>query len=371
MHIAINCRAFSKKEFTGIGRYASSLVGSLSQIDPDNRYSLYTTRGWGQVRRRVCREGSRNFRVCFDWLKRGVPKTLRSVDVYHAPGPEVTPDVAARIVVTVHDLIYKTYPQGHTDETLALTEAQFRSFVGRAAKLICSSRSTLDDLQKYFPEARGKACTIYQGVDKGVFYPLSGEERRAAQGTLVRAGLEGPFLLFVGTIEPRKNLNGLLEAYAQLKGKKLFAGKLAVVGMAGWKTEGLAESIERLGIKGDVVFLGFVTTDRLRELYNLAEVFVFPSFYEGFGYPIVEAFSCGAAVVTSNVSSCPELAGDAALIVNPGDSGEIAGAVATLLNDLEIRNAFREKALARAREFDNLKTARETLSVYKEVYNSK
>ena len=370
MHIAINCRSFSKGQFTGIGRYASSLVGSLARVDPANRYSLYTTRGWRQVRRRVHRAGARNFSVCFDWLNRGAAKVLKSVDVYHAPCPEVVPDIPARVVVTVHDLIYKTYPQGHTGETLALTETQFRSLVPRASKIICSSKNTLEDLRKYFPGAAGKACFIYQGVDREVFYPLSGDERRAAREILARAGLDGPFLLFVGTIEPRKNLKGLLEAYARLKQKKLFTGKLAVAGMTGWKSEGLTEWIERLGLTRDVVFLGFVTNDQLRALYNLAEVFVFPSFYEGFGYPIVEAFSCGAAVVTSNVSSCPELAGDAALVVNPLDPEEICAAAATLLNDPPVRDAFREKAIARAREFDNLETARKTLRVYEEVYES-
>ena len=368
MHIAINCRSFSKKQFTGIGRYASSLVASLSAIDAENRYSLYTTRGWSEVKSRITRRDAPNFSVKFDWLKRGAAKTLRSVDIYHAPAPEIPPDLDARLVVTVHDLIYKTYPQGHTQETLALSEAQFQSFIPRAARIICSSRSTQNDVRRYFPASKDKTCYVYQGVDTNIFYSLPQWEIPLAWKMARGKGVTGPFVLFVGTIEPRKNLKGLLEAFARLKQKKVFDGDLVVIGMAGWKGEGVTGLIEHLGIKDDVIFLGFVSNDALRVFYNLAEVFVFPSFYEGFGYPILEAFSCGAAVVTSNVSSCPELAADAALTVDPVDSEAIARAMGRILQDPGLKSALKHKALARAQGFDNLKTARETLAVYKEVY---
>lgn len=368
MHIAINCRSFSKKQFTGIGRYASSLVASLSAIDTENRYSLYTTRGWREVRSRLTRRDASNFAVKFDWLRRGAAKTLRSVDIYHAPAPEIPPDLDARLVVTVHDLIYKTYPQGHTQETLALSEAQFQSFIPRAARIICSSLSTQNDVRRYFPASKDKTCYVCQGVDTNIFYSLPRWEIPLAWKMAREKGVTGPFVLFVGTIEPRKNLKGLLEAFARLKQEKIFDGKLVVIGMAGWKGEGVTGLIEHLGIKDDVIFLGFVSNDELRVFYNLAEVFVFPSFYEGFGYPILEAFSCGAAVVTSNVSSCPELAADAALTVDPVDSEAITRAMGRILQDPGLKSALKHKALARAQGFDNFKTARETLAVYKEVY---
>ncbi len=368
MHIAINCRSFSKKQFTGIGRYASSLVASLSAIDDENRYSLYTNRGWGEVRSRITRHDAANFAVKFDWLRRGAAKTLRSVDIYHAPSPEIVPDLDTKFVVTVHDLIYKTYPQGHTPETLVFSEAQFQSFIPRAARIICSSRSTQNDVIRYFPSVQGKTCYIYQGVDTNIFYPLPQWEIPAAWGIVRSNGIVGPFVLFVGTIEPRKNLKGLLEAFARLKERKTFGGKLVVIGMAGWKSEGLAGFIKHLGIKDDVFFLGFVGNDELRVFYNLAEVFVFPSLYEGFGYPILEAFSCGAAVVTSNVSSCPELAADAALTVDPVDPEAIARAMERVLQDPGLKSALKHKALARVQGFDNKETARKTLRIYKEVY---
>ena len=371
MHIAINCRSFSRKQFTGIGRYASSLVASLSAIDAENRYSLYTDRGWREVRSRITRRDASNFAVKFDWLKRSAAKTLRSVDIYHAPSPEIVPDLDAKLVVTVHDLIYKTHPQGHTRETLALSDAQFQSFIPRAARIICSSRSTQNDVRRYFPASKDKTCYVYQGVDTNIFYSLPQWEIPLAWKMAREKGVAGPFVLFVGTIEPRKNLKGLLEAFARLKQKKVFDGNLVVIGMAGWKGEGVTGLIEHLGIKDDVIFLGFVGDDELRVFYNLAEVFVFPSLYEGFGYPILEAFSCGAAVVTSNVSSCPELAADAALTVDPVDSEAIAQAMGRILQDPGLKSALKHKALARAQGFDNKETARKTLQVYEEVHNLK
>ena len=370
MRIVINCRSFSKKQFTGIGRYASSLVASLSEIDTNNRYLLYTTRGWSEVKSKITRRDASNFAVKFDWLRRGAAKTVGAVDIYHAPSPEVPPDIDARFVVTVHDLIYKTYPQGHTQETLALSEAQFQSFIPRAARIICSSRSTQDDVHRYFPAVKSKTCYIYQGVDTNFFYSLPHWEISSTRKMMRDKGIVEPFILFVGTIEPRKNLKGLLEAFARLKQKRIFKGKLVVAGMIGWKGGGLTGLIEHLGIKDEVIFLGFIANDHLRALYNLAEVFVFPSFYEGFGYPILEAFSCGAAVVTSNMSSCPELAADAALTVDPADPDKIAQAIARVIQDAGLRNTLRQKALARAQGFNNQETARKTLRVYEEVYKS-
>ncbi|MEK6714052.1 MAG: hypothetical protein AABY41_07660 [Nitrospirota bacterium] len=142
MHIAINCRSFSKPQFTGIGRYASSLVASLSAIDAENRYSLYTDRGWREVKAMIPRRGAVNFSVKFDWFKLGVAKTVKSADIYHAPSPEILPEFDVPIVVTVHDLIYKTYPEGHTLETIALSDVQFRSFIPRAARIIWRLQGT-------------------------------------------------------------------------------------------------------------------------------------------------------------------------------------------------------------------------------------
>ncbi len=370
MRIAINCRSFLNKNYTGIGRYTYQLIQSLSEIDRQNEYLLYTPKRFFSTKRILPKIPAQNFSLKIDRLYRGMEKTVGPVDIYHCPSPESLSDLdETKIVVTVHDLIFKTYPPGHTIETIEETERQFKNILEKASRIICCSKSTLNDLHRYFSVDVSKTVLIYQGVNQKDFYPIEKEESKRAQVTIQSQGIDGPFILFVGTIEPRKNLRNLLEAFSFLKKKKKYGGKLVVIGMQGWN-EDLSFLIGQLGLKNDVVFTGFLSNQELRHFYNKADVFAFPSFYEGFGFPIVEAFSCGVPVVTSNISSCPEIAGDAALTVDPHSVPEIAQAILRVIDDQNLREQLRQKGLRRARQFSFLNTARQTLQVYQEVYEN-
>ena len=370
MHIAINCLCFLKKHPTGIGRYATNLIKSLMEIDKEDQYSLYVPKALFDSKRSVPKlRTPKNFSIKVDWLKRGPEKTLRKLDIYHSPCPDIINFTHIPSVVTIHDVVYKAFPSGHTEETLKITDEQCRSFMKHAAKLICVSQNTANDVKKYFGVSDDRLKVIYNGTDHHVFYPIPNDKRDEARECIRAKGVTEPFILFIGTIEPRKNLKNLFEAFSILKDQKKFKGKLVVIGMAGWKSEGLLEHVKKLGIENDLITLGYMTNDELRYFYNLAEVFVFPSFYEGFGYPIVEAFSCGVAVVTSNSSSCPEIAGGAALIVDPHSPFDIAEKTALILEDKRIKNELIQKGFLRAKEFDYSKTAQQTLAVYKEVYS--
>jgi glycosyltransferase involved in cell wall biosynthesis len=205
---------------------------------------------------------------------------------------------------------------------------------------------------------------IYQGVDAQIFYRM---DDAAAQESFLKAhGIEGPYILFVGTIEPRKNLVNLLEAFSILKQRK-YPGRLVIAGMQGWMSDDLKAFVSKLGVESFVTFLGFVEDSGLRVLYNKADVFAFPSFYEGFGFPIVEAMSCGAPVVTSDTSSCAEVAGDAALTVSPRDPKAIAEAITKIHDDRVLRGRLIENGLERSRQFSFVSTAKETLKVYQEL----
>ncbi len=369
MRIAINCHSFlSKSCYAGIGRYAFNLVKSLSDLDQENTYLLYGRKSFLHLKRQSPCPSARNFQVKIDRFKRGWVKTLGTVDIYHAPGPEDLILNGAKFVVTVHDLVFKTYPKGHTLDAIRHTENSFEKIVKYADKIICCSQNTLDDLHRYFSVDPKRCCLIYQGVDKECFYPIEDEEKVPAQGYLKSIGVTGPFILFVGTIEPRKNLANLLRAFALLKQKKLFGGQFVIAGMKGWMTDDISGLIQQCRIKQDVVFAGYVTNAQLRYLYNETDVFVFPSFYEGFGFPIVEAFSCGTAVVTSNVSSCPEIASDAAITVNPYDPVAIAEGIGSLLRNQKLKAELKARALKRAQDFSFAKTAQATWNVYREVY---
>lgn len=367
MRIAINCRSCLKRQSTGIGRYTFNLIKSLSEIDASNEYQLYVPRRLFDFKRNVPVPPAKNFTTRIDYFKRGPEKTLKPCDMYHAPSPEILPDLRARIVVTIHDLIYKTFPQSQTPQTRAMTEEQMALIVSRAQRIICCSQSTLKDLTGYFSLPPERAAVVYQGVDGNVFFPMNDREKHAFEGFLTSKGVTGPYLLFVGTIEPRKNLKNLLRAFARLKAGNTFRGKLLVAGMTGWMSDDIGGEISSLGLKEDVIFLGYVSDEILRGLYNCAQVFVFPSYYEGFGFPLLEALNCGAAVVTSNVSSCPEIVRDAALTVDPDNPEDIARAVERILEDGSLREHLRQKGLARAGDFSFRKTAEQTLSVYQEI----
>lgn len=368
MRIAINCRSFLLKNYTGIGRYAYNLVKSLSSVDHENEYVLYARKGLLDFKRALPNIGGKKFYPCIDWQGQGPAKALKSIDIYHSPSPDRLPDIKAKIIVTVHDLIYKMYPQGHTQETLDATQEYFQQMMERADKIICCSQHTLNDLKQCFPSSEGKACVVHQGVDGKVFHRLSVDEQEEAEKFLKEKGIEQPFFLFIGTIEPRKNLSNLIKAFVLLKQQKAFDGKLVVAGMKGWMQEHLSAMIAQEGLTQEIIFLGYLSDFELCALYNKTKAFVFPSFYEGFGFPLLEAFKCGAAVVASKSSSCGEVAQDGAVLIDPSSPDDIANGIKKILNDTRFVSTLKEKALRRAQDFSFEKTAQKTLKVYQEVY---
>jgi glycosyltransferase involved in cell wall biosynthesis len=364
MRIAINGRSILLSQRTGIGRYTYHLLDSLGKIDQNSEYILHAPKRLFDFKRRLP-DFSRykNFKNRLDYFHQGIGKS----DIYHLPCPDVIGIYSGKLIVTIHDLIYKTYPQAHSPETIELTEKYMQAIAAKADKIICISENTRRDFHAFFNIPYEKTCVVYNGVDHQLFYPLPQEERRHAAGQLKELGIDKPYILYVGTLEPRKNLHGLLESFARLKSKKVFHGQLVVVGMKGWMQEGTGELVKKLGIERDVIFTGFISDDQLRQLYNMAELFVFPSFYEGFGFPILEAFCCGAAVITSKTSSCAEIALDAALTIDPKDTEEIAQAMEQVLTDKSIKESLQGAGLKRAQEFSFLTTAQKTLDVYSKI----
>ncbi len=365
MRISINCRSILLTQRTGIGRYTYHLIDSLGQIDPANEYILHTPKRLFSFKRRLPDFSKyKNLKRYIDYFKGGVGKC----DIYHYPCPDEIGRYAGKLIFTIHDLIYKTNPQGHTSQTIDLSEKYMQAIASKADGFICVSDNTRRDLQTFFKIPPEKTRVIYNGVDHGIFYPISAQERHSAAGELGLLGIDQPYILYVGTIEPRKNLAGLLESFALLKRKNAFQGKLVVAGMKGWMVENIGDLIKRLGIEQDVVFTGFISDAQLRLLYNMTELFVFPSFYEGFGFPLIEAFCCGAAVVTSNTSSCAEIAGEAALAVDPKDAVSMSETMARVLDDQALKVSLKQAGLKRAQGFSFENMAQETLSFYKEVH---
>ena len=364
MRIAINCRSILLSQRTGIGRYTYHLLDSLGKADQANQYILHAPKRLFDFKRRLP-DFSRykNFKNHLDYFHHGVGRA----DIYHLPSPDRIGAYSGKLIVTIHDLIYKTFPQGHMAETIELTEKYMKDIARKADGIICVSENTRRDLHRFFDIPQEKSCVVHNGVDHAVFFPLAQDERLQAATGLKSLGINKPFILCVGTIEPRKNLAGLLESFALLKSKMKFQGSLVVTGMKGWMGENISGLIKKMNIQTDVIFTGFVSDDQLRQLYNMAEAFVFPSFYEGFGFPILEAFCCGAAVITSNTSSCAEIASDAAVTLDPKDITGLAQAMEQVLTDKILREHLRQAGLNRAKDFSFLTTAEKTLDVYKRI----
>jgi len=192
---------------------------------------------------------------------------------------------------------------------------------------------------------------------------------RVLKSRLRGIGIDYPYILYLGTLEPRKNVERLIEAFIQLK-KKQINEKLLISGIKGWDYQSIFDKVASLGVEKEIIFSGFIPNELIPFLYNGASAFVYPSLYEGFGLPVLEAMACGVPVVTSNVSSLPEVAGDAAILINPYSVDELADGIWRILSDEELRNQCIEKGIERAKSFTWERCAMETMKAFNEVCNT-
>ncbi len=268
-------------------------------------------------------------------------------------------------VITVHDLAFLHYPHFLTTESAAYY-GQIDKAVVRADHIIVPSEHTRTDLIGQMGVSADKVSVIYEAANPS-FAPLP---VAATQRELTaKFGIPESYIFFVGTIEPRKNVTGLLQAFARLRDKYGLSRPtgLVIAGGRGWLYEETLEMVRTLNLTDSTFFLGRVSDDDLQKLYVGARCHVHPAYYEGFGLPPLEAMACGTPTIVSNVSSLPEVVGDAALLVNPRDSEEIAVAIHRLLTDDDLHAELRQKGLQRARTFRWEKAAQRTLDVYRQV----
>jgi glycosyltransferase involved in cell wall biosynthesis len=237
----------------------------------------------------------------------------------------------------------------------------------RVDAIITDSECSQRDIAHYLQVPKEK-ITVTMLAAARHFRVLSQAESAPA---LARAGVAPPYILYVGSLEPRKNLLRLLEAYRLVREWSPRWGLVIVGARNAWKSTPVAAAVERYGLQDNVTFTGYVPDEDLPALYNGAGLFCFPSLYEGFGLPVLEAMACGAPVVTSNTSSLPEVAGEAALLVDPYDVEAIAAAMQRVLSEPELAEDLRRRGLARAAEFTWERTARETIAVYERVLEAK
>lgn len=365
MRIAIDVRKIN--DF-GIGTYLRNLIRHLPGLDSDNDYYLLGYRSDEALLRSL----SSAFHVSFVKSRNyslsehvTIPVTLKRIraDLYHAPHyvlPFFTP---CRAVVTIHDVIHLLFPQ-YLPSSSAKHYAKYmiRRAVEKARIVMTVSNASKRDLLGFFDVDEAKIRVIPNGIDPKMTEEL---EPGAVERIRQRFQLKGRNALFVGNVKPHKNLERLIAAFAKLRDDASFSDvTLIVVGDEISKYPSLRRAVQRHKVRGNVRFFGFVPELTLVALYRAADIFVFPSLYEGFGLPPLEAMANGTPVITSKISSLPEVVGDAALTVDPYNIDEIAGAMKVLLTDETVREQMKEKGRLRAARFSWKEAATQIQQTY-------
>ncbi len=371
MRIAINALA-CRGSLTGTGRYIRNLVSWLAKVDAKNQYILYVARddmsrfsGLGDNFQLVPTVAVRPVRIL--WEQTELPRDLkrRGVDVFHGPAFIVPLSRTCRQVVTIHDMTFFLLPQCHLFTKKHYFQRLIPQCVKRANQVIAVSESTKKDILKILgSEYSKKIKVIYHGKEERFCPDTAGA---ASYDLRTKYGFSGRIILFVGLIEPRKNLERLIRAYAKLRSFHQ-TSCLVIAGSQGWGHDAVLRAASESGVRDRIFFPGYIPERELPSLYNLADVFVYPSLYEGFGLPVLEAMACGAPIVASGVSSMPEISGDAALLIDPLDVDSIAQGIERVLMDRERRERMKEEGPKRSQAFTWERTARETLATYEEAF---
>lgn len=382
MRIGIDARTIlnpEKSAPTGVANYVWQLLKNLLERDTENQYILFFD--FKVHDKDVKRFSKPNVKIKFfpfSDYKKYMPAAYSEIlgmatyarermDVLHTTSPlyRVPATYRGKIVTTFYDFAPYRVPELFPKLSTAKLKTLYSFAAKKSDRIIAVSESTKKDAKELLGYPEDKIATIYNGVDKRFF-----EEDGFTRDDVKKAyGILGKYILFLGTLEPRKNLSRVLEAFAKFKKnyKSNFDYQLVVAGKKGWLTEEYFQQTEDLGIADDVIFTGYVGGDELKPLYGNAEFFVMPSLYEGFGQTIVEAMACGAPCLVSKVSSIPEVAGEAALFVDPNDTDGIAKGMVELAENKELRQKLSAAGREQAKKFSWEKCARETLEVYKNV----
>ncbi len=361
---------------TGVGQYTYRLITELRQLLPMAPWLFYGT-SWGQEMRSAAPAGAREINNA---IKRFLPnphlvtrflKQARfsmgahehSLDLYHEPA-FLAYRFRGPTVVTVHDISWIRHPETHPMERLREMNRFMPKVIEHAAHIVVDSDFVREEVMRYYGVPGNRVTTVLLGVSPE-FAPI---EARQCMPVLGQFGLQfGQYLLAVGTLEPRKNLSTALAAFARLPEAIRSRYPLVVAGMNGWGMENFSEMQRRMISKGQVRMLGYVAQRDLPALYSGARLFVYPSLYEGFGLPPLEAMACGVPVIASHRASLPEVVGSAGLLVDPMDDRGIAENIQALIEDQTLHADLSKLGRERAQTFTWRKFAHETIAVYRKV----
>src|SRR5579863_188378 len=374
MRVLIDCTSITRNK-AGVGVYAKNLVEELIRLPDGPEYFLLVQDDDPEldltgrpnvtmikVRARIFRKLP--LRCLLEQLLLPRLLVVHRIDVVHSLHYSL-PLIrfGTKQVVTLHDMTFFNMPHAHEMVKKIYFRFFIRADVRFADKVIFDSHSSLTDCTSRLGPLRGAGTVVHLGKSEAFHTNLAKSEIRRVRE---KYGLGAEFVLFVGTIEPRKNLSRLVSAFAAVC-EKHPGLLLAIAGMKGWMYDGLMETVKGLHLESRVIFTGFVPEEEKPFLIAAAKVFAYPSLYEGFGIPVLEALACGIPTVTSNVSSLPEVAGDAALTIDPYSVEELSSALEKLISDEPLRERLTREASRQAAKFTWTKTAIMTLEAYNEV----
>lgn len=354
------------RQYGGIHVYTREILNALTTIDKSNEYII--------IRRDPKKEfpnaeevvvpystypGYRLWRLFYQ-----IPKLLvkRKVDIVVEPahfGPFNLPDKIKRITV-IHDMTVFLYPEYHTFLSQWLQRKLFPRIIQNAHHIITNSHHTTTDVLHFFPNADDKISSVLLGKNN-TYQPTENE------AVIQRYNLRTPYILYVGTLEPRKNIIKLIESFNRFKQDTGLPHQLVLVGKKGWKSKPMFKSIKNSPYTSDIIWLGYLDKNDLPSLYTMAEVFVYPSIYEGFGLPILEAMACGTPVITTHSSSLPEVGGQAVVYSDVESVQKLSQHITTLCTNPSEREKYRSLGLAQAQKFNWTKTAERYLNIFDSV----
>jgi glycosyltransferase involved in cell wall biosynthesis len=367
MRIGIDASRATGAHRTGTENYALNLIRALCRGESPTRpyrYRLYFRDhptpdlfpDAGCIERRVM-----PFPRLWTHLRLSWEMLRRPPDLLFVPAHVLPPVRPRRTIVTVHDLGYRRFPQAHRTPDRLYLELSTRWNARVATRVLADSQATKADLTRAYGTPPDKIHVVYPGIDPAL---RRVDDPAAIAAVKAKHSIAADYILYVGTLHPRKNLTRLVDAFARLQSPGL---QLVLAGKKGWRYDEIFARVQAHGLTDRVLFPGYVPDADLPALLSGARLFAFPSLYEGFGFPVLEAMRCGVPVVCADTSSLPEVAGDAALLVDPLDTEALAGALARLLADGSLRARLIARGRAQARRFSWDRAARQVLAVVEEL----
>lgn len=384
MKIAFDGQPLLNANKTGIAYYEDGLVRGMMEYYPENEYQLdvFTFRGRDQKKEYLEEYGKNIKHNECAWFPGSLFRMIsmffpipycmffkKKSDITHFCNYVIPFGVRGKKIVTVHDLAFREYPETIRKRTLLMLKSSLKRSIRRADAILADSDFTRQEILKYYKVSEKKIHIVPCGIDTSKFYPI--KDTVQIDAVKEKYGIGSEYYLYLGTLEPRKNIEGILEAYSMLKERVTGEiPKMVIAGGKGWLFDSIFEKVQEMHLDEDVIFTGYVEEQDKVKLLNGAVSFCFPSFYEGFGMPPMEAMACGTAVITSNGNSLREVTGEAAVHVEPTDYQQLSEAMERVWRDRGYREELQQKGFEQVKKY-SWKNAVDALQiVYEEVLQS-